>query len=130
VHATYADVGRHPNARLVPGLLILRLDAPLYFFNSSVARRQILDLVAAAETQPRGIVLEIGASSDLDVTTADMLQALVKELRSRFIEVLFAQVKGAVRDRMRRTGLMELVGEDRIYLSIAAAVEDYRSWPA
>jgi len=130
VQATYADVGRHPNAKQIAGLLILRLDAPLYFFNSNVARRQILDLVAASDPQPRAIVLDIGASADFDVTTADMLQALVKELRSRSIDVLLAQVKGAVRDRMRRTGLMELVGEDRIYLSIAAAVEDYKGWPA
>jgi high affinity sulfate transporter 1 len=123
--ATFADIARHPEAEPVPGLLMIRLDAPLYFFNANVARPQILDLVQASEPAPRGVLLDLAATADLDVTTTDMLAELLADLGERSIEVLLAQVKGPVRDRMRRTGLAERLGEDRIYLSLGSAVTDF-----
>jgi SulP family sulfate permease len=124
--ATFADVARHPDAEPIPGLIIVRLDAPLYFFNANVAKAQILDLVAARQPEPSGVLLDLAATADLDVTTADMLFDLVADLRARSIEVLLAQVKGTVRDRLRKTGLMTEVGEDRVYLSIGSAVTDFQ----
>jgi high affinity sulfate transporter 1 len=128
--ATFGDLARHPDAEPIPGLIIVRLDAPLYFFNANVAKGQILELVAARRPEPRGVLLDLAATADLDVTTTDMLFSLVADLRARSIEVLLAQVKGTVRDRLRRTGLMAELGEDRVYLSIGSAVTDFqRRWP-
>jgi MFS superfamily sulfate permease-like transporter len=128
--ATYADQGRHPEARPVPGLLIIRLDAPLYFFNANVAKKQIEELVETGGSDVHGVLLDLAATADLDVTTTDMMFELVRELHGRSIEVLLAQVKGSVRDRMRRTGLMDEVTEDRVYLSIGSAVIDFQHrWP-
>ncbi len=128
--ATFADVARHPEAEPVPGLIIVRLDAPLYFFNANVAKAQILDLVAARQAEAHGVLVDLAATADLDVTTTDMLFELVADLRSRSVEVLLAQVKGTVRDRLRKTGLMDRLGEDRVYLSIGSAVTDFqRRWP-
>ena len=128
--ATFGDLARHPDAEPVPHLVIVRLDAPLYFFNANVAKGQILDILAAQEPQPRGVLIDLAATADLDVTTTDMLFELVGDLRSRSIEVLVAQVRGTVRDRLRKTGLMDELGEDRIYLSIGSAVNDFgRRWP-
>ena len=123
--ATYADLGRHPDAHPVPGLLIIRLDAPLYFFNANVARTQIEGLVEAGGPDVRGVLIDLAATADIDVTTTDMLFDLIRELHGRSIDVLLAQVKGSVRDRMRRTGLMDELGEDRVYLSIGSAVIDF-----
>ena len=110
---------------------MIRLDAPLYFFNANVARTQILALVAAADPAPRGVLIDLAATADLDVTTTDMLFELARDLEERSIEMLLAQVKGSVRDRMRRTGLMASIGEDRLYLSIGSGVTDFgRRWPA
>ena len=122
---TFGDVQRHPDAEVVPDLLLVRLDAPLYFFNANVAKAQILDLVAARDPAPRGILIDLAATADLDVTTTDMLFELVADLEERSIEPMLAQVKGSVRDRMRRTGLMERIGEDRLYLSMGAGVTDF-----
>jgi len=128
--ATFGDLARHPDAKPIPRLVIIRLDAPLYFFNANVAKAEILGIVAGQEPPPRGVLVDLAATADLDVTTTDMLFGLVAELRSRSIEVLVAQVKGPVRDRLRRTGLMDELGEDRVYLSIASAVTDFeRRWP-
>jgi MFS superfamily sulfate permease-like transporter len=79
---------------------------------------------------PRGVLIDLAATADLDVTTTDMLFELVGDLRSRSIGVLVAQVRGTVRDRLRKTGLMDELGEDRVYLSIGSAVNDFgRRWP-
>jgi SulP family sulfate permease len=128
--ATFGDLLRHPDARPIPGLLVVRLDAPLYFFNANVARTQIRDLLRARTPAPHGLLIDLAATADLDVTTTDMLFELVADLEAASIEVMLAQVKGSVRDRLRRTGLMTRIGEDRLYLSIGSAVTDFqRRWP-
>ena len=124
---TYVDVGRHPRAEPVAGLLMLRMDAPLYFFNANVARTAILEAVAGAGAAPRpsAVLLDLGATSDLDITTADVLRQLTGDLHEQSIDLLLAQVKGSVRDRMRKSDLMDTVGEHHVYLSVASAVEGY-----
>ncbi len=76
----YGDTGRHADAQPVPGLAILRLDAPLYFFNANVARTQILAELGV-EPAPQAILLDLGASADLDIGTSDMLRDLTRDLR-------------------------------------------------
>jgi high affinity sulfate transporter 1 len=125
----YGDMGRHPDAQSLPGLVILRLDAPLYFFNANVARTQIL--AQTKETPPpQAILLDLGASADLDIGTSDMLRDLTSDLRQANIDLLLAQVRGSVRQRMRKTGLFEHIGEDHIFMSVDAAVQDFLSRPA
>ena len=102
--AGFGDLSRHEDAEPIPGLLIVRLDAPLYFFNANVARSQILSLVDGRQPRPQAVLIDLAATADLDVTTSDMLFALVANLRARSIEVLLAQVKGPVRERLRKDG--------------------------
>ena len=102
---------------------MLRPNVPLTFVNADVAKDQIMTLIAERADTPRALVVDIGATADLDVATTDMLAALHAELAGRGVEVRLAQVRGSVRDRMRRTGLMTTIGEDHCYLSVVAAVE-------
>ena len=118
----FADLSRHPEGRPVPGMLLLRLDAPIYFFNANVARSDVLKVLDASDPRPTVVVLDIGATGDLDTTTLDMLRDLVGRLRGEGVEVALAQVKGPVRDRMRRAGLVDLIGEDRLYRTVGEAV--------
>ena len=119
---SYGDVERHPNARTTPGLLILRPNVPLTFVNASVAKDQIMALIGVADPPPVVVVLNISATADLDVATIDMFNELIGELRRRSIELRLAQARGTVRDRMRRTGLMDAIGEERVFLSVSTAV--------
>ena len=105
-------------------MLILRPSVPLTFVNASVAKDQIIRLIAAADPPPAVLILNIGATADLDVATIDMFNELIADLQRRPIELRLAQVRGPVRDRMRRTGLMDAVGEERVFLSVSSAVED------
>jgi sulfate permease, SulP family len=125
----YSDLDRHADAQSVPGLVMLRLDAPLYFFNANVARSQIL-AQTTGDAPPRAILLDLAASADLDIGTSDMLRDLCSDLRANQIDLLFAEIRGSVRDRMMKTGLLEHLGEDHLYASIAAAVAAFQAQPA
>ena len=125
---TFGDVQRHPHAQQIPGLLIIRLDVPLYFFNANEVRSTILDLLAA-EPEPRVVLVDMGSSGDLDVTTLDVLQEMATELGERHIRLRLAQVKGIARDRLRKTGLMDEIGEENVYQSVAAAVDTFEKGP-
>jgi len=122
---TYGDHARHPENEQVPGLLIVRLDAPLYFLNANVACGQIMELIAASQPPPKGVLFDLGASADLDIASLDMLKKLVDDLNETSIDVLLAQVHGSVRDRLRHASLIDQIGEDRLYLSVDAAVRDF-----
>ena len=123
--AAYGDIARHPENLRVPGLLIVRLDAPLYFLNANVARGQILDLISASQPAPVAVLFDLGASADLDIASLDMLKNLIVELGEISVDVLLAHVHGGVRDRLRQTSLMADINEDHVYLSVAAAVHDF-----
>jgi sulfate permease, SulP family len=125
----YSDLERHSDAQPIPGLVILRLDAPLYFFNANVARTQIL-AQTAADPVPQAILLDLAASADLDIGTSDMLRDLCSDLRANQIDLLFAEIRGSVRDRMLKTGLLAHLGEDHLYASTAAAAAAFQTRPA
>ena len=117
----FGDVARHPDATLVDGVLILRVDTPLYFFNAQEATTQVLAQVEKTKAI-RAVVVDLGATGDLDVTATDLLAELHDELVRRGITVYLAHVKGTVRDRLRRTGLMTELGEERVYQTLVEAV--------
>jgi len=118
----YIDIGRHPDAERIPGLLLLRVDAPLYFFNANVAREQIMAMIEGSDPKPEAVIIDIGATSDLDVSSTDVLHELVVDLHEQSIELILAQVKGKVRDRMHRTGLIDELGEANVHSTVASAV--------
>jgi MFS superfamily sulfate permease-like transporter len=119
---SYADAERHASAVPVPGFLIVRPNVPLTFVNADVAKDQLKALRRARTEPTLAVILDIGATSDLDVATTDMLTALAADLRGDGIEFRLSQVRGSVRDRMRRTGLMTTIGEDHCFLTTEAAM--------
>lgn len=120
----YGDIERHEGAETVPDLTLLRLDAPLYFFNANVARSQIL-AHAAKDPPPQAILLDLAATADLDIGTSDMLRDLDADLQQAQIELLYAEVRGSVRQRMRMTGLLDQIGEHDIFASVDDAVQEF-----
>jgi MFS superfamily sulfate permease-like transporter len=121
----YGSLDRHPENERIHGLLIVRLDAPLFFANANVARSQILKLVAATDPPPKAVLFDISASSTLDITSIDMLRSLVSDLEGYGVETLLAQARGPVRDKLRISGLMEIIGENHIYMSLESGVQDF-----
>jgi sulfate permease, SulP family len=123
IPGSYSDVTRHPENVPVPGLLILRLDAPLYYANALTVRDQIKQMIADTQPPPRAVLLDASVQDDLDVTSDDVLQGLVKELHAQGVAVYTAEVHAPVLDFGRKTGLLDLIGVDHIFPTVNAAVQ-------
>jgi len=121
----YHDVGRHPDAALVPGLLLYRFDAPLFFANAGVFRERLLRAVAAAPEAVRMVVVAAEPITDVDTTAADMLIELGRELEEGGVELAFAELKGPAKDKLQAYGLLDLIGEHLFYPTVGAAVHAY-----
>ncbi len=122
-HQHFVDAGRNPEAESIEGLLMLRLDTPLYYFNATAVSDRVLRAVDAADEVPRAVLLDIEATIELDVTTSDALYGLIGALEERGTYLVIVHAKGSVRDRMRKVGLIERLGSRGMYPSERIAVE-------
>ena len=123
----YHDISRHPEGRQVPGLVLFRWDAPLFFANAELFREQILGAVSAAPTPTRWVVVAADAITDVDITGADVLVRLQGELDERGMALHFAGLKGPVKDRLRHYGTLDRIGQDIFSPTVGSAVHLYRS---
>lgn len=121
----YGDLARRPENVPVDGLLIVRMDAPLYYFNANVATRQIREWVTAAQPSPRALLLDVGATADLDITSAQTLYDLVADMKAAGTDVLFAHVRGSVRDRLSRLNMYQAMDEQHLFSNIDLAVQHH-----
>jgi len=122
---SYHDISRHPEAKQIPGLLLFRWDAPLFFANAQTFREQILLAVAKAPTQIKWVVVAAEPVTDIDTTAADVLIDIDKTLHQAGMDLFFAEMKGPVKDRLKQYGLMAKLGTDNFFPTIEQAVEHY-----
>jgi MFS superfamily sulfate permease-like transporter len=120
----YHDIGRHPQGRLIPGLVLLRWDAPLFFANAELFHDRVLAAVAGAPTPVKWLVVTAEPVTSVDVTSADMLCELDDELRASGVVLHFAEMKDPVKDKLRRFGLAERFAR-RFFATIDEAVGSY-----
>ncbi len=121
----FHDIERHPNARRVPGLVLFRWDAPLFFANAELFQQSVLKAVVESPTEVRRLVIAAEPVTSIDITSADMLAELTQTLSAAGIELHFAEVKGPVKDKLRRFGLLSPEEERRIQPTVGAAVDAY-----
>ena len=121
------DVQRHPEARRIDGLVLLRWDAPLFFANAEWFERVVRDTLAASPTPTRWLVVTAEPVTSVDVTAADMLRELDESLQQQGIELCFAEMKGPVKDKLKRFGLFSHFGQQTFFATIDDAVRAYRA---
>ena len=119
----YHDTERYPDARLIPGLVLYRFDAPLFFANADYFRERVRALARSGEA--RWIVVAAEPITDVDATAGETLRGLDDELAADGIELAFAELKDPVRDRLRRYGIEEAIGAGRFFPTIGVAVAAY-----
>ena len=122
----YHDVRSYPAAQHLPGLVIYRFDAPLIFANAKTFRDEIRRL-AAAEPEPRWIVLAAEPVTDVDTTASDVLEELDEALNARGISLVFAELKDPVRRKIERYGLTRTIDPSHFFPTIGAAVAAFRA---
>jgi MFS superfamily sulfate permease-like transporter len=120
----YHDVSRNPAAERIPGLVIVRFDAPLFFANGRIFDDYVRAVVDAAADPVSTVILAAEPITDVDATAVDELVELDDHLASRGIRLVIAEMKDPVRDRLHRLGLDERFGPDRFAPTVGAAVDD------
>ena len=121
----YHDIKRYPDAKQIPGLVMFRWDAPLFFANADLFRTRILDIVAAAEPKARWVLVAAEPITDVDTTAAEMIEELEKELDALGVELAFAEMKDPVKDRLNRYALTARIGTDRFFPTLGVAVKAF-----
>ena len=121
----YHDISRHPTARLIPGLVLFRWDAPLFFANAELFHHCVLDTIAKSPHPVQRVVITSEPVTSVDITSADMLVELDEQLKVAGIELCFAEMKDPVRDKLRKFGLSDRFGNERFFPTIGQAVNGY-----
>jgi high affinity sulfate transporter 1 len=121
----YHDITRYPAALRIPGLVLFRWDAPLFFANAEQFHEHVILAVNAAPDPVRWFVLASEPVTSVDVTAADMLAELDDELRKSGIQLVFAEMKDPVKDKLRRFGLLTRFSDRHFYPTLGQAVDAY-----
>lgn len=121
----FHDLKRYPQARQVPGLLLFRWDAPLFFANAELFQRQVLQSIGEAPQPLRRVVVAAEPVTSVDVTSADLLRELAVLLRQSGIELHFAEMKDPVKDKLVRFELLDTLGSGIFHPTVGAAVDAY-----
>jgi high affinity sulfate transporter 1 len=121
------DVDDYPEARTVPGLVVYRYDAPLFFANAADFRRRAL--AAADQGAPvRWFVLNVEANVEVDFTALEAVDALREEITRRGAVFALARAKQDLIARLQAFGLAKRIGAEHIYPTLPTAVDAYESW--
>jgi MFS superfamily sulfate permease-like transporter len=122
----YHDRDRHADGETIPGLLLLRFDAPLFFANAPTFARRLHGMLGTA-SRPIERVLVVGdAITDIDTSGAEVLTDLLDDLDRRGLSFGFAGLKGTVKDRLRAYGLYDRIGDENFFPTVGSAVSAYR----
>lgn len=121
----FHDIKRYPDARLVPGLVLFRWDAPLFFANAELFQHKILQAVSNSPDAVNRIIVAAEPVTSVDVTSADVIAELQKTLTASHIELHFAEMKDPVKDKLKRFEIFDILGTNIFHPTIGAAVDDY-----
>ncbi len=122
----YHDLTHRPRLTSMPGLVIFRFDAPLFFANARTFAEQVTRL-AATDPAPKWILVAGEPISDIDTTAADMLADLVGDLERQGTLLCFAELKSRVRGKLESYELAEITGRIRYFDTLNAAGKVYRA---
>lgn len=121
----YHDISRYPESRQIPGLVLFRWDAPLFFANAELFRDRVMMAVESSPNQVNWLVVGAEPVTSIDVTSADTLDELDHTLATSGIRLCIAEMKDPVKDKLKRFGLFSQFGEERFFATLGEAVSCY-----
>ena len=121
----FHDVARYPEARLVPGLVLFRWSAPLFFANAELFSTEVRAAIASAPKPVKRLIVTAEPVTSVDVTANDALVELKHTLTAQGIELCFAELKDRVKDKLARFGSLPELGEENFFETVGSAVDAY-----
>jgi len=119
----YHDIERHPEGRQIPGLLLYRFDAPLFFANAQSFCDDVVAAVDGAGRRIDTVVVTAEPITDVDSTAVEALHTLLEQLDERGVQLEFAELKGHVRERLMSYGIFERIGAERFTRTVGESVK-------
>ncbi|KAG8477728.1 hypothetical protein CXB51_027581 [Gossypium anomalum] len=127
----YRSVEQYPTTNDVPGILILQIDAPIYFANSSYLRERIsrwIDeeedkLKSTGETSLQYVIFNMSAVGNIDTSGISMLEEVKKITDRRGLKLVLANPGAEVMKKLNKSKFIETIGKEWIYLTVGEAVE-------
>jgi SulP family sulfate permease len=123
--AAWGGVRQHPDRITIPGILVLRIDVSLFWVNAAEVQEAILQAVDAAP-DTKALILDLGATDQLETTSADMLSELRDQLAERNLDLYLVRVRWPVRTVLARTGFRAQLGEDHLWHNVAQGIREAR----
>ncbi|KAF5442433.1 hypothetical protein F2P56_035090 [Juglans regia] len=128
--AVYRNIQQYPDATKVPGILIVRVDSAIYFSNSNYVKERILRWLTDEEEQKKGdyqpriqfLIVEMSPVTDIDTSGIHALEELYRSLQKREVQLILANPGPVVIDKLHASTFANLIGEDKIFLTVAEAV--------
>jgi sulfate permease, SulP family len=124
---TFRDIENYEDAATVPGLIVYRFDAPLFFANAEVFKNDIQTLVAMARHPVGQVVVNAEGIVDMDVTGAEALERIIADLHDVGVRITMARVRTSLREMIKEMGLEEKIGSENFFLRVADAASGFRS---
>ncbi|MGW6660098.1 SulP family inorganic anion transporter [Rhodococcus sp. NPDC055024] len=125
--AGFHDVERHPDGHRIPGLVLVRFDAPLFFANGEIFDEYVRSVVAKAPDPVEWVVIAAEPITGLDTTAVDELVDLDTFLEGKGIRLAFAEMKGPIKDRLIRFGVGDRFDSTHFFPTLEAAVSAFRA---
>ncbi|MEU4317456.1 SulP family inorganic anion transporter [Nocardia fluminea] len=122
----YHDIARHPDGQRIAGLVLVRFDAPLFFANGQIFDEYVRSVVAKAPSPVEWVIIAAEPITGLDTTAVDELVDLDNYLTGKGIRLVFAEMKGPIKDRIIRFGVGDRFDGTHFYPTIEAAVDAFR----
>ncbi|MFD3459620.1 SulP family inorganic anion transporter [Nocardia fluminea] len=122
----YHDIARHPDGQRIAGLVLVRFDAPLFFANGQIFDEYVRSVVANAPSPVEWVIIAAEPITGLDTTAVDELVDLDNYLTGKGIRLVFAEMKGPIKDKIIRFGVGDRFDGTHFYPTVEAAVDAFR----
>jgi MFS superfamily sulfate permease-like transporter len=121
----YHDIARHPDGQRIAGLVLVRFDAPLFFANKQIFNEYVRSVVANAPSPVEWVIIAAEPITGLDTTAVDELVDLDNYLTGKGIRLVFAEMKGPIKDKIIRFGIGDRFDGTHFYPTVEAAVDAF-----
>ncbi len=119
----FRNLSRDPNAKIIPGVIIFRIDSSLYFANVTYLKDKIYEAIAQREDKIHAFLIDASTTNEVDTSAITCLQEIAYEFKQTGIELYFTNVRGRIRDTMRRSGFADQLGDKHFFFSKTAAIK-------
>lgn len=120
----YSDLARHPDNESIPGVLIVRIESSIFYFNADFIREEIMSKISEANGSIKTLICDLNSSPRVDIAGARLLKRLFTDLKANGITLKTAEARSEVRDMLRAENLEDLLGHISRFVSVDDLVEE------